>query len=529
MTRFSASVATTGFSLLLIAAAIPLQTRAQNPVQDSAQTPASAPDQIQTQTSQPYQPTATVSKVRIVRISEISGTVQLDRSNGHGFEQAIPNLPVVEQNRLKTANGVAEVEFEDNSSLRLGPNSEVQFTELGRTDAGATVSSVRVLSGMAYVSLVKQSNNKAPANQFELAFGDRKIPLQPGTHVRLEMTDKEAKLSAIDGSLHVDTPEGALEIPRKKTATFALADQAEPVIAKSEGNELLDTWDKQSAQRHEHVASLAAFGNTPYSYGLSDMMYYGSFADLGGGCGMMWRPYFTSAAWDPYSSGVWAYYANTGYSWVSPYPWGWTPYHYGSWSFCPGAGWGWSPGGAWNGLNNMTSSLHRLDTTPTGPTGPRGKGGPTLPVAPPHPPRTGESSLLAHNLTALVHSGAVPNGPDGEGSFVFRKDSAGLGIPRNELGNLHGFSQRVGQKGGAATPIYVSGGMNAAAPGSISRSGFNSSYAPVSVHRGSSSFGSYASSSSHVSSSSSFSSMHASSTMSAPSSVSSAGGGASHH
>ena len=67
----------------------------------------------------------------------------------------------------------------------------------------------------------------------------------------------------------------------------------------------------------------------------------------------MWRPYFASAAWDPYSNGVWAWYQGAGYSWVSPYPWGWTPYHFGSWSYCSGAGWGWQPGGSWNGLNNV--------------------------------------------------------------------------------------------------------------------------------------------------------------------------------
>ena len=37
------------------------------------------------------------SKVRIVRLSQIKGVVQIDRHIGRGFENAIANLPVVEQ------------------------------------------------------------------------------------------------------------------------------------------------------------------------------------------------------------------------------------------------------------------------------------------------------------------------------------------------------------------------------------------------------------------------------------------------
>ena len=36
-----------------------------------------------------------VSKVRIVRLSEVKGLVQLDRNNGRGYEPGIANLPIV--------------------------------------------------------------------------------------------------------------------------------------------------------------------------------------------------------------------------------------------------------------------------------------------------------------------------------------------------------------------------------------------------------------------------------------------------
>ena len=459
MTTFSATVATTAFALLLFAAAVPAQSQTETETQS------------QTQVS--------VSKVRIVRLSEIRGAVQFDRSNGSGYEPAILNLPVVEQNRLKTAVGVAEVEFEDNSTLRVGPDSEVQFVLLGRTSQGNTVSTIRLVRGTAYVSLVK-AGGKTPANGFDVAFGGRKIHLQPDTHVRLEMDDQQAKLAVLSGSVHVDGPNGAMDISHKNTATFALAADTQPAVAKGIGAEQLDAWDKQLDQYHARVASQSGFGGVPYSYGLTDMSYYGAFANTGG-CGMMWRPYFASAAWDPYGNGTWASYAGAGYSWVSPYPWGWTPYHYGSWSYCQGAGWGWTPGGSWMGLNNIAS------VTTAAPGNGIITGGRRLPVAP-QPPRAGGLSLVSVNQTGLVHSGL-----DSPGSFVFRKDSAGLGIPRNELGNLRGFSQRAVQKGAAATPIYsVSNGIrgmsNAPAPVVIQR-GYAPSYGHVSIAEPSSSVG----------------------------------------
>ena len=205
---------------------------------------------------------------------------------------------------------------------------------------------------------------------------------------------------------------------------------------------------------------MSALNGSPYSYGAGDMAYYGNFASYGG-CGMMWRPYFASAGWEPYANGAWAWYEGAGYSWVSPYPWGWMPYHYGAWSFCPGTGWGWMPGGSWMGLNNIAAA--------TGPNQP--VHGPILPV---RPPRSGEPTLMAVNVKPLVRSEATPD------SFLFRKDSAGLGIPRDELGKLDKFSQHANVKGTARTAIYFEAPSVAGANGRPA----NASLAATSIHRG---------------------------------------------
>ena len=176
MTTIPASIATACFSALLLAAALPAQT-----------TGAAAPSGT---TQVGTAPASQVSNVRIVRLSEHKGTVLLDRNTGNGFEPAVVNMPLVEKSRLMTGDGVAEVEFEDNSSLRLAPNSMVEFPQLERLPAGTTASSARLVKGMVYVSLLKTRGN-----EFDLLFGQQKLELPPGSHVRLQVDGAEARLA----------------------------------------------------------------------------------------------------------------------------------------------------------------------------------------------------------------------------------------------------------------------------------------------------------------------------------------------
>ena len=165
---------------------------------------------------------------------------------------------------------------------------------------------------------------------------------------------------------------------------------------------------------------------------MSDLNYYGSFANLGGGCGNVWQPYFAGAGWDPYANGTWAMYPGAGYSWVSAYPWGWTPYHSGQWVNCGGAGWGWQPGGNFVGLNNVVAA----GGAPASGTG-------TLAHSfPSRPPVNGGQSLVVANRQPLAMSTV-----NAQGNFEFRNNSAGLGVPRGDLGDLRGMSHEVARHG----------------------------------------------------------------------------------
>src|SRR5450756_1424713 len=79
------------------------------------------------------------SRVRIVRLSDVRGAVKLDRRTRQGFEPSIQNMPIVEGMRLATEGGSAEVEFEDDSTVRATPDTLIEFPRLVLEASGGTV------------------------------------------------------------------------------------------------------------------------------------------------------------------------------------------------------------------------------------------------------------------------------------------------------------------------------------------------------------------------------------------------------
>jgi len=411
---------------------------------------------------------------------------------------------------------VAEVEFEDNSSIRLTPHSQVEFPMLGRDASGTAATAVHLRRGTLYVSL---ASGKA-GGSFRLTAGDETIVPAPGSHLRIDLNDPTARLIVYQGTASVSGPWGSMALTKNRAVSFDLASSAAPVLFRAGGEGPFDAWDRNAVEYHKVRASLAAaIAGSPYVYGLSDLGYYGTFADVGA-CGVMWRPYLANATWDPYGSGAWAWYPGQGYSWVSLYPWGWAPFHSGQWEFCPTVGWGWRPGRNWKGLSNHPRLITR---TPSH----------KWPVAP-APPRLGEPTLIAVNVKALE-----PSRQAEDGRFVLRSGSAGLGVPRGVFNNLSKISQSAESHGtavaslsnrqiqmGLMAPRESSAGSGTAFQGSFrgSASGTQTASASIASHSSSA-----ASSSTSTTSTASSSFVSSGSSLSMASASAASASGAAHH
>jgi FecR protein len=355
------------------------------------------------------------SQARIVRLSDVQGSVQIDKNTGMGFESAFLNLPIKQGTQVKTRDrGRAEIEFEDGSTLRLTPNTTVEFNALGLSDSGKRISVINLVEGMAYVNWLGKSGD-----QFSLNFSREKIALDRAAHFRVETSPQIAKMAVFKGNVDVDGPAGKVVVEKKKTASFDAADNDNYSIAKNVEEAPLDSWDKEASSYHDQYAKN---NSSPYGYGVSDLNYYGAYSNVPG-YGMMWQPYFTGVGWDPFMNGAWSFYPGSGFMFASAYPWGWMPYHYGNWMFVPGMGWMWEPGG-WNSFTTV----------------PRFAG--TLPANfhPLVPPAAGTVRTV---LVGRAGTGSVlPSS-----RVVLNAGSAGMGIPRGSLENLHQLNRQVAKSG----------------------------------------------------------------------------------
>jgi hypothetical protein len=353
------------------------------------------------------------SQARIVRLSDVQGSVQIDKNTGMGFENAFLNLPITQGAQVRTHDrGRAEIEFEDGSTLRLTPNTTVEFSTLGRSDSGQLISVVNLVEGMAYVNWLGK-------DAFTLNFSREKISLDRAAHFRIDTSTEMARLAVFKGDVNVEGPAGKVMVEKKKTAAFDVPDDDKYTLANTIEDAPLDAWDKEANAYHDQYARN---NSSPYGYGVSDLNYYGAYSNVPG-YGMMWQPYFTGIGWSPFSDGAWSWYPGYGYMFASAYPWGWMPYRYGNWMFVPGFGWMWQPGG----YNSWLAVPRYTGTLPTG-------------FRPLVAPTTGTVKPVA-----VGKGGSVSAMPPSH--LVLNAGSAGIGIPRGSLTNLNHLNHQVAKSG----------------------------------------------------------------------------------
>ena len=284
------------------------------------------------------------SQARIVRLSYAEGNVQL--STDHGTENATMNQPVTEGASLTTgSDGWAEVQLEDGSTIRLAPESQLAFTELGRSSSGATLTTVDLSQGEALFKVSRRHDD-----QFAVTVRSKTVLLEHSGRFRVTATNQDPlEIAVFKGEVSMKDSDSGQQVTVKKGETFTLDAMDSSHYALDKGVEA-DELDQWSEQRDTTLSAYAAKGagndaQSPYQYGLSDLNYYGGYYDVPG-YGYLWQPYGIGVGWDPFMNGYWNY-SPYGYCWVSAYPWGWMPYRYGRWIFVPGRGWMWQAGG-WN-------------------------------------------------------------------------------------------------------------------------------------------------------------------------------------
>ncbi len=377
-------------------------------------------------------PAAADSHARIVRLSYISGDVQMDRALGNGFEKAILNMPVVYHSHIRTGeDGEAEIEFENGSTVRLTPDTEIDVNDLSITTAGEKVTSLLLNQGLAFVEW-KHSDGA----RFDVQFGGHDLTLRKSAHLRIQTAPDASIVALYKGEAQVTGgAQGPVDVHKGETLTLDSSDDRY-FLAKSIETGPYDTFDHQrDSERQVMVAQQDANSYLGNSFYGGDLGYYGTW--FNSPYGDLWRPFGYGVGWSPFDYGSWAFYQGTGWNFVSGYPWGWLPYHYGNWVYVNGYGWGWRRPHHWgsfsayNGLRSGALNAY--------------SGSASAPVAAAIPRPPAYSGVAGRST--LVTAGAGSSAPfvDPRGILI-KKDAEALGagfVPRSAVRSGTSYSSPV--------------------------------------------------------------------------------------
>ena len=203
---------------------------------------------------QPYKPAQPHgnTKIAIAWLSEVSGEVELASGFGKDFQRPLNHTAVIQGSIIRTGMGRAEVELEDQTTIRLGPGSVIAFPRLELLPSGTKAFTVRGVRGTIYVSLMPDYIIDTKGNDFALAFGTQQVSLKPSGHLRLEMDRKEARLVMRDGKGQVSGSFGSMELAKKRTFTFNLMESSPPDVVKKVNANPMDKWDRAAVAFHTH-------------------------------------------------------------------------------------------------------------------------------------------------------------------------------------------------------------------------------------------------------------------------------------
>ncbi|MDI9612430.1 MAG: FecR domain-containing protein [Acidobacteriota bacterium] len=290
--------------------------------------------------------------LRLSRISYLEGDVSTQRLPDVDWSAASINLPLEPGDRIYTGrNGRVEIEFDDDSVLRLAENTDIEILALDDR-----IIQVRMLLGRA--TLTVASGVAFEINTPAAAFNATK----KGSY-RFEVnedgdTDAIVRKGRIEAanSVFSRTVESGTRL-RVRSGGDALYS-----VARYEERDAWDEWNDRRTVDRRAYASRRYLPSTVY-IGAGDLDRYGRWVNVSN-YGWGWVPHSVDAHWSPYSVGRWCYRPYFGWTWVSYEPWGWLPYHYGRWYRNSSFGWVWLPGPAFS-FNFWSPGLVAFYSGPT--------------------------------------------------------------------------------------------------------------------------------------------------------------------
>jgi len=273
-------------------------------------------------------------QARYARLGEFEGTVEVQLTAADAWMAAERNLPLVESTWLRTAAGArVEVELDEGSAWRLGPDSQGELSDYTRLSTGQRVTLLSLDRGICYFT-----GEPKGKDALTMALPGAQITFLRGARVRLEAGETISHIAVLEGSVRFSSPAAEIDLHEGQTVRVEPARPARFFLDREVAAMKLDEW---SGQRDRAAAGSPSGSHVLGRYGLMDLDTGGEWVQTDD-LGAVWKPK-QPEGWYPFQQGRWRWYEGLGYTWVSDDKWGWLPYHYGRWQRKERLGWVWAP------------------------------------------------------------------------------------------------------------------------------------------------------------------------------------------
>ncbi|QQS40158.1 MAG: FecR domain-containing protein [Acidobacteriota bacterium] len=285
----------------------------------------------------------------VARIKFLDGKAEVRRVDSEEWESAVMNLPLVEGDEIRTGRDTRlEIQFDNETYLRLDENSAIKLVSLG--DEGAAVS---LSEGKLLVSVYEFDPSQG---YFEIDAPRTTVAIAEAGKYRVDAGneyDRTVKVAVWDGgTARVYSLDSGFTLKNDQSASMELEGSYAGRWSVARNSGYRDAFDDWSESRDEYIIESlkdAHYGDIYDDglYGADDLNDYGSW-QRHDDYGYLWSPYGSSISmysnWSPYRYGTWRWLPYYGWTWVNDEPWGWATYHYGRWIYLGGR-WYWTPYG----------------------------------------------------------------------------------------------------------------------------------------------------------------------------------------
>ncbi len=271
---------------------------------------------------------------RFARLGDFDGQVEVQLTPAGSWIPAERNLPLPESAWIRTGHSSrVEIELDEGSVWRLGPDSQGGLSDYTRHSTGQRVTLLLLDRGLAYFS----GSSSAPDSLLLVVPGAQVAVTKPA-RLRFEAADVATQLAVLQGVARFSSPAAEIDVAQGQTSRVEPAHPSRFFLYREVTPIDLDRW---SASRDKILASAVSGLHITQRTGIADLDSAGQWIhtdDLG----PVWQPKVLEG-WMPYRSGRWRWLDALGYTWVSDEAWGWLPYHYGRWTRHGDLGWVWTP------------------------------------------------------------------------------------------------------------------------------------------------------------------------------------------